>query len=153
MVYQTTGAEDETIQFTVFVQLLDTVKNTGNHIVTTGSLTAGEDNAHIHSGEVSSLIGSFELNQRHSVSVREQFFDIFLIGNRLSSRTGHCFYSTFQPFRKFGLIGSPCNLQCTFSHFSSIFKGVNKVSFKSVANFALFRKKCKPKREIIKSER
>ena len=146
MVYQTTGAKNETVQFAIFVQLFNTVKNTGYHIVTTGSLTTGKNYTHIHSREINGFIGIFKLNQRHPISIGKQFLDFFLIGNRLGSCAGHCFYSTCQPFRKFGLISSPCDLQCTF-------KGVNKVSFKSVANFALFRKKCKLKREIIKSER
>ena len=81
-------------------------------------LTTGKNYTHIHSREINGLIGIFEFNQRHPISIGKQFLDFFLIGNRLGSCAGHCFYSTCQPFRKFGLIGSPCNLQCTFSHFS-----------------------------------
>ena len=118
MVNQAARTQNKAIQFAVFVQLLDTVENTGNHIVTARSLSTGKDNTHVHCGEVNHLIGSFKLNQRHSVRIGEQFLDFFLVSNRLSSCAFCSLNSSFQRFRKFGLIGSPCNLQCTFSHFS-----------------------------------
>ena len=56
-------------------------------IVTAGSLTTGKDNAHIHSREVNHFVSSLKLDQRHSVRIREQLLDSFLIGYRSVSYT------------------------------------------------------------------
>ena len=87
MVNQAARAQNKAIQFAVFVQLLDTVENTGNHIVTTGSLTTGKDYTHIHSREINGLIGIFELNQRHPISIGKQFLDFFGTGRSLIQQT------------------------------------------------------------------
>ena len=36
MIYQAAGTQNETVQFAVFVQFLNTVEDTGNYIVSTG---------------------------------------------------------------------------------------------------------------------
>ena len=39
MVNQTAGAQDETVQFVGGIEFLETVKQTGNNVVSAGSLT------------------------------------------------------------------------------------------------------------------
>ena len=130
MVNQSTGTQDKAIQLVVFVQCLDTIEQTRDYVMSARSLSSWKDNTYIHSGELDSFT-FFEFNQRHSVSVREQFLDSFLIGYWLCSCAFNCFYWAFQRFRKFGLISSPGNLQCTFSHFLYlIFKGVSNSNLK-----------------------
>ena len=109
MVYQTTGAQNETIQFAVLVQCFDTVEQTGNNIVSAGSLSTRQDDTYVDGRHIDSFAFN-ELNQRHAVSVREQGFDSFLVSNWLCRFTFLYFYSAFQRFRKFGLISSSGNL-------------------------------------------
>ena len=80
MVYQTTGAQNETIQFAVLVQCFDTVEQTGNNIMSAGSLSTRQDDTYVDGRHIDSFAFN-ELNQRHAVSVREQGFDSFLVSN------------------------------------------------------------------------
>ena len=84
MVHQTTRTQDEAIELAVLVQFLDTVEQTGDNVVSAGSLATRQDNADVDSREVYGFATFFKLNQRHTVGVREQIFDSFLVGNRLS---------------------------------------------------------------------
>ena len=68
-------------------------------------LTSAEDHTHIHTGMIGNF-GRLELDEGHSISVREQGFDVFLVVNTLGGSTLLYFYRTLQGFRQFGLIGS-----------------------------------------------
>ena len=115
MVYQTTRTEDETIETVLRIQLLDLVEKTGNNVVTARSLTTAEDDTNIHLGMIG-LSSWLELYDRHTVGVREQLLDFFLVANTLSGLTFLDFYCTLKSLRQLGLIGGSCNLQCTFFH-------------------------------------
>ena len=80
MIDQTARAQDETIQTRIRVVSLDTIEQTSDHVVTTGSLTTGKDHTNVHDRHSLLLVTLLECNDRHSVSVREQFLDFFLIG-------------------------------------------------------------------------
>ena len=80
MVDQATRTQDETIQTRIGIVCLDTVEQTSDHIVSTGSLTTRQDYTHIHSGLCLAFVALLESNHRHTIGVREQFLDLFLIG-------------------------------------------------------------------------
>ena len=48
MVYETTRAEDETVETVLRVEFLDLVEQTRNHVMTARSLTTTEDDTHVH---------------------------------------------------------------------------------------------------------
>ena len=91
MVNQATRTHEETIKAVGWVQLLQCIKKTTNDIVTARSLTATEDNTHVHLGVVS-LVTRYELYERHTISVREELLDFFLIVYTLSRSTFFHFY-------------------------------------------------------------
>ena len=91
MVNQATRTHEETIKAVGWVQLLQCIKKTTNDIVTARSLTATEDNTHVHFGVVS-LVTRYELYERHTISVREELLDFFLIVYTLSRSTFFHFY-------------------------------------------------------------
>ena len=68
MVNQTTGAQDETIQFAISIESFDTIKQTGDYVVSARSLSTGKDNTYIHSRQFNSFSG-FKLNQWHTVRI------------------------------------------------------------------------------------
>jgi len=140
MVNQAARTQDETIQFAVLVQLLDTVEQTRYHIVTARSLTTRQDNTYLDS-RIFNGISFNELNQRHTVCVREQSLDGFLISNRLGCFAFLCDNGAFQRLRKFWLISSSGNLQCTFCHIIYNLKGLSSISF--LSNSFLYKRQCK----------
>ena len=70
MIYQTTRPHQEAIQAVFFVQLLQSIEQATNHIMSTRSLTSTEDNAYIHQ-LVFTFITWHKLNERHSVCMWE----------------------------------------------------------------------------------
>ena len=83
-VNQTTRATQETVQFVVWIEGFEAVIETGDNVVTTGSLTTGKDNAYIERLiAVVFTCRRFHGNNRQTIRVREQSFDLFLISYRL----------------------------------------------------------------------
>ena len=115
VIHQTARAEDEAIETVLGVQLLHGVEQTGDDIVATRSLTAAEDDSHVHLLVGNSLAGN-ELHERHAVGIREELLDFFLVVNTLSGLAFNGLHGTLQSQRKLGLIGGASNLQCTFFH-------------------------------------
>ena len=138
MVNQSAGAQDKAVELVGGVQFLDAVEQAGDDVVSAGSLTARKNDTNIHYGESGSLGRSFKLDERHAIRVGEQFLNSFLVGNRLGSLAGYSFHMSFQRLGQLGLVGSPCDLQCTFSHIVLLFKGEYTLPFKGGANFAFF---------------
>ena len=115
MVYQTARTQDETEQTVLGVELLDLIEQTGNHVVTARSLTTRKDDTYVHLLVVS-LGSGLELYDRHTIGVREQLLDLFLITNTLGSSTLLDLHSTLKSLRQLGLVSGSCHLQCTFFH-------------------------------------
>ena len=115
MVYQSARTQDETVQTVLRVQLLNLIVQTGNHIVTTRSLTTRQNDTDIHLSSVG-LCSGFKLYNRHTIGVGEELLDFFLIAHTLCGSTFFYFYCSLERLRQFGLIGSSCLLQCTFFH-------------------------------------
>ena len=122
MVNETAGSHQEAIQFAILVERLHAIVETADYVVTTRSLTTREDDTYV---DGFGLLGfaSDKLHNGHTVGVGEEGFDFLLISYTLSCCTFLSDYSTLEGLGKFGLIGSASNLQCTFFHWSKIFKG------------------------------
>ena len=115
MIDKTARTEDKTEETVLWVQLLDLVEQTCNHIVTARSLTTRKDDTDVHLLIVSR--GSrFKLDDRHTIGIGEQLLDGFLVTYTLGRLTFLDFHCSLKSLRQFRLIGSPCNLQCTFFH-------------------------------------
>ena len=78
VINETARTEDEAIELVSWVERLHAVEETRNHVVTARSLTARKDNTYVESREFLSL-ASLESNNRHSVCVREESLDFFLV--------------------------------------------------------------------------
>ena len=117
MVDKSCRTHKEAIKTVLLVQFLKTVKNTAYHIVSAGSLTAGENDTYIkrlfHSLR---LVIVLELNDRHSVCVGESLFDFRLICHRLCSLSEFNFDIALKIFGQFGLILCSYSLECTLFH-------------------------------------
>ena len=119
MLHQSARTQNETEETVLGVQLLDGVKQTGNHIVTTRSLTTRQDYTHIHLRCVGNIT-LFEFNEGHSVGVGEKLLDFLLVINTLSGFTLLHFDSSLKSFWQFWLISSTCRLQCTSFHHNNL---------------------------------
>ena len=117
MVNKSARTQDEAIELVLRVESLDSVKKTCDYIVSTRSLTSRENHTHIHLCLVCD-IALLELDERHSVSVREESLDFLLIVNTFGKSTFFYLYKALETFRQFGLISSTRLLQCTFFHFT-----------------------------------
>ena len=115
MVYQTARAENETIEAVFGIQTLNGIKQTGNHVVTTRSLTTRKDDTNVHLLGVG-LGSGLKLYDRHTVGVGEQLLDFFLVTYTLCSVTFLYFYCTLKSLRQLRLVSGTSNLQCTFFH-------------------------------------
>ncbi len=115
MIDQTAGTQDEAKQAIGWIQLLDGIEKTCNHVVATRSLTTTQDDAHIHR-LAGCLLSRNKLNEGHAVGIREQSLDFLLIVNTLGRSAFFHVYGAFQSCRQLRLVGCSCYLQCTFSH-------------------------------------
>ena len=63
MINETAGAHEEAVELRSGVLLLETVIETANHVVTAGSLTAGEDDADVDGSIFLLFVGGFEADE------------------------------------------------------------------------------------------
>ena len=75
-------AAQKAIEFVLGVSLLQSVINTGNNVVSAGSLTSGEDYADVFLFKIIFVVRLFKSNHRFSVGVGEKSFDFVLVCNR-----------------------------------------------------------------------
>ena len=115
MVNQTTRTQDESEETVLGVQFLNLIEQTGNHVMTTRSLTTRQDDTNVHLLGVS-LSSRLKLYDRHTIGVGEQLLDLFLITYTLGSFTLLDLHSTLQSLWQLGLISGSRDLQCTFFH-------------------------------------
>ena len=115
MIHQTARTQDEAVETVLGVQFLNSVEETGNHVVTAGSLTTRKDNTHVDLCSVGN-VALLELDQRHTISVGEQLLDVLLIVNTLCRSALLHLHGSLKSLRQFRLIGSTSQLQCTFFH-------------------------------------
>ena len=115
MVYETTRAEDETVETVLGVELLDLVEKTCDDVVTTRSLTTAKDNTHIHLLRVG-LGSGLKLYDGHTIGIGEEFLDFLLITYTLSGLTFLNLHSTLKRLGELRLISGSGELQCTFFH-------------------------------------
>ena len=119
MVYQATGAQNETEQAVLGVQSLHGIKQASDHVVTARSLTSTKDDTYVHRLTLHLLAGN-KFYEGHAISIREKSLDLFLVVNTLCRSTFLHLYCTLQATRQLWLIGGSCNLQCTFFHNSCV---------------------------------
>ena len=105
MVNKTARAKNEAIELVGRIERLHTIEQAGNHVVTTRSLTTREDDTHVEGFESNGLAW-FESDDRHAVSVGEQFLNFSLIAYRLSGGTFNSLHWTLKCLWKLGLISS-----------------------------------------------
>ncbi len=117
MVNKSARTQNESVEFVLRVESLDSIEKTSDDIVSARSLTARENNANIHLCLVGN-IALLELDERHSVSVREESLDFLLVVNAFGKSTFFYLHKALEAFRQFGLISSTRLLQCTFFHFT-----------------------------------
>ena len=111
---QTVGATQEAIQTAILVQSLDTIIEATNHIVSTGSLTATEDHAHVEG-----LLGrhrrvvTLKSEFGHSIGAGEEGLDSLLVCNRLSGLALDRTHRAPKCCGQFGSVSQPHILQIT----------------------------------------
>ena len=115
VVNEAARTHQETIDLVVLVHLLHGIVDTTDDVVAARSLSAREDDAHVH------LVGGFlvtrhEFYQRHSVCVREKLLDLFLVTYALCRLAFLDFNGTLQAPGELGLILRACLLQKTCLH-------------------------------------
>ena len=115
MVNKTTRTKDETIKTILGVQLLNLIKEAGNDVMATRSLTTRQDDTYVHLLRVA-LSSGHELYERHTIGIGEQLFDFFLVCHALRGSTLFHTDGTLKRFRQLGLVGGTRHLQCTFFH-------------------------------------
>ena len=120
MVNKTTRTHKEAIDLVLWVELLDSVEDTTDYVVSTRSLTTRKDDTYVHLLSYS-LFTWNELDKRHSVGVREHFLDFFLIAYTLCWLAFFYLNGTLKTLWQFWLISSSLSLQKTFFHFYNIF--------------------------------
>ena len=116
VINETAGAHEEAVELRSGVLLLETVIETANHVVTAGSLTAGEDDADVDGSIFLLFVGGFEADEGHAVGVGEECFDFFLIVNTLRGVSLYNFHVAAQTGGEFGAISRTSDLQCAFFH-------------------------------------
>ena len=116
VVNETAGAHEETVEAAVAVDFLDAVEETADHIVSAGSLSAGEDNAYID-GLAGNGVGIFlESELGKTVGVGEKFADFLLVGNGMGGFAFNSLDGAGESHGQFGLVGGAGYLQCAFLH-------------------------------------
>ena len=121
---QTVGSLEETEDAAVGVEALESVIDTGNDVVSAGSLSAGEDDSDIDRGKSLLLGGCLKGQSGTSEGIGEKFgnsFDITGTGGCAAFDHGHC-GSAAQGNGEFRLIGGTRQLKRRDSaHFSLFF--------------------------------
>ena len=101
--YKPTGTKYETEKSVFGVKFLYRIEETRYDVMTTGSLTAAEDNTDIHHCCIRSF-GSDKLNERHAISIWEQCLYLFLIVCTLCRGAFFYAHCATQRNRQFGNI-------------------------------------------------
>ena len=110
-VNQTGRTTEEAVQFILRVEGFQTVIQTADHIVTAGSLTAGENHTDVKRFGANILAScGFERDEGQTVGVREEFLDLVLVSYRLCFLAFNEAYSALQSHRHFRLVVLACNL-------------------------------------------
>ena len=81
MVNETARTKDEAIKLVCWVELLDTVEKTRDHVVTARSLTTRKNYTYVYCSSSHLAFCRLELDIWHTVSVREEILYFFLICN------------------------------------------------------------------------
>ena len=115
-VNQTAGAAEETVQFVLRVQSLQTVEQTAYHVVPAGSLAARENDTYIKRLLCTlyivplSLVNGFHGDDGQTICVGEEFPDFLLVCHRLCFLAFHKAYRALQRYRHLRLIALTSNL-------------------------------------------
>ena len=115
-VNKTRRTSEEAVQLIVRIQRFKTVKETGDDVVTAGSLTSGENHTHVERLCFRLLTFDFRLryrfhsNDRQTVRVREEFLDLLLVCNRLCFLAFYKTNRALQCYRHLRLIALTRNL-------------------------------------------
>ena len=126
VVDESAGTAFETEEFGIFVEALDTVIDPCDHVMSAGSLSAGEDDTDVDCFSLSSGISLCECQHRHVAGGGEEGFDFFLVSECSEFFAFGAFddCACLESGGEFGLIGIAGFLQCgnTTTHvFSPVF--------------------------------
>ncbi len=117
MVDESAGAHEETVELAVLVDSLDAVKQTADHVVTAGSLSARKNHTYIDGlvgcGGCSLLKHEFG----KTVGIGKQFLNLFLIAGRLGGLALLNLHSTGKDNGELRTISRAGYLQRTFLHY------------------------------------
>lgn len=108
VVHKSAWSAEETIELVGWVQFLEPVEDAGDDVVSTGSLSTGEDDADVD-GLVDFGLSFHKVDERQSVGVGEELFDLLLIAHALCRIAFFKCDVGIQGFREFRLIGSSCD--------------------------------------------
>ena len=104
-VNQSGRTAEEAVEFVIRIEGFETVIKAGDDIVSTGSLTSGKDNTYVKRLGASVLVlRRFHSNNRQAISVREEFFNLFLVCYGLCFLAFYEAYAALQCYRHFRLI-------------------------------------------------
>ena len=120
MLNQAAGAAKKTIKFVLRIEILQAIKKTTNNVMTTGGLTTRKNHANVHRLETL-FFALNHLDDGHSIRVREERLDFFLIGYRLRSFAVLKNYISLKGNGELWLIARTCNLERTFLHKIKLF--------------------------------
>ena len=116
VIHESAGPHEESVQTVVGVEPFHLVEESGDDVMSAGSLSAAQNDTHVD-GFSRGFVARNKFHKRHAVCMGEEFFDFFLIVYTLCGGTFTGLNCTLKCFRKFGLVGSSRFLQCTFFHF------------------------------------
>ena len=117
VVYESAGTHEEAIEFVLGIKFLHGVEESGDDVVSAGSLSAAEYDTHVH-GFMLLFLTLYKLHEGHAIGVWEEFLYLFLVVYALGGFTLFHLHWSLERLGQFWLVGGSGLLQCTFfSHF------------------------------------
>ena len=85
---QTRRTHQESVESALRIECLDPIKDTGDHVVSAGGLTTGQEDTYIDRLVLGTgILSLLEGDARHAVGIGEELLDSLLISHRLSRLT------------------------------------------------------------------
>lgn len=110
MVYQAAGTHQEAVKLVGGILLFKLIVETADNVVAAGSLTTGKNDTDIHRSVFFLFVAGNELNERHTIGIGEECFNLFLVAYALGGFAFFDAHIAAKPCGKLGLVSGACNL-------------------------------------------